>query len=260
MKTGNDLLKMIPEVLRARGYRLYTKSGQRLVDLWLNGGTAVLGHTPRNMLRELKNTASRGLYAPFPHFTEGRFLKALSKLFPDSVFRIYAFPPPELVSLFISGAVRLWRPFVEPASPFAVDESVPFIPVIPGIQLWHGELPVGLCVVAAQSEALLSQLPPGDTLSPILLAVAARGVYNLIATPERGIPLLPRVDNVLQNSRWKKNGAYLSLNDEINDEEWAALFKQFLDAGFLLPPVQCHPLILPAELSNGEETKLAALL
>ncbi len=92
--SGYALLKQMPAILRARAYRLYTKDGRRLIDLWLTGGAAILGHTPPNILREIKNTASRGLYSPFPHFTEGRYLKALSKLFPDRAFRLYAAPPP----------------------------------------------------------------------------------------------------------------------------------------------------------------------
>jgi len=258
----------IPQVLRARGFRLYLANKQRLVDLWLNGGAAVLGHTPPNLLRELKNTASRGLYAPFPHFTEGRFIKALSKLLPERNFRLYAAPPQELTALFESGAAKLWRPFVNHASPFAADESAPLLmPVIPGIQTWRNELPMGLCVAAAQTgsdaaEKLLSQLPPGDTLSPVLLAVAARGVYDLLAAPERGKLHYMRIAKALKANecRWQRNGIYLTLKKAPSPSEWETLFNKFLQAGFLLPLVSTQPAILPGELSNGEEAKLAALL
>jgi hypothetical protein len=40
----------------------------------------------------------------------------------------------------------------------------------------------------------------------------------------------------------------------------AALFRHFLDNGFLLPPVPSQPLILPGVLSQGEEAKLAGVL
>jgi len=259
-----SLLKQVPTVLRARGFRLYIQGGKRLIDLWLNGGAAVLGHTPPNILRELKNTASRGLYSPFPHFTEGRFLKALLRLFPGRSFRLYAAPPPELAGLFSSGIASLWRPFIDPASPFAAADSPLLVPVLPGIQLWRGGLPLGLCVVAAESESHLEQLPPGDTLPPVLLAVAARGVYDLLASHERAKPVLPRVFKALEKSRaeqrWERQGIYLNLKEKPEKDEWAALFSQFLDAGFLLPPTSAQPLILPGELSDGEEAKLAALV
>ncbi|MDR2028533.1 MAG: hypothetical protein LBP93_03225, partial [Treponema sp.] len=86
----SSLLRLVPAVLRARGFRLYTQGGRRLVDLWQYGGAAVLGHTPAGILRELKNTAERGLFAPLPHPLEGRLHKALARLFPHRVFRLYA--------------------------------------------------------------------------------------------------------------------------------------------------------------------------
>jgi len=262
--TANDsyvLLKQMPAILRARGYRLYTQDGRRLIDLWLSGGAAILGNTPPNILREIKNTASRGLYSPFPHFTEGRYIKALSKLFPGRNFRLYAAPPPELSVLFNSGEAKLWRPFVNPADPFAVTENAPvFIPVLPGIQIWRGGLPFGLCVVAAKDAKYFDsekQFPESDSLPPVLLAAAARGIYDLLAAPERANLKFPRVEKTLKNSRWRRTGIYLELREKPETEEWAALFKKFLEAGFLLPPMPCFPVILPGELSDGEEAKLA---
>ena len=266
MKRKDDfsLLRKIPNVLRARGYRLYTQDGRRLIDLWLNGGAAILGHTPPNILREIKNTASRGLYAPFPHFTEGRYLKALSKLFPGYAFRFYAAPPPELSVLFNSGEAKLWRPFVNPADPFAITENAPvLIPVLPGIQVWRGGLPFGLCVLAAKDARYFEskgQFPESDNLPPVLLAAAARGIYDLLAAPERANLKFPRIEKALKNSRWRRTGIYLQLKEEPETEDWTALFQKFMEAGFLLPPSPTFPAILPGELSAGEEAKLAAAL
>jgi len=269
----------IPMVLRARGFRLYLSDGKRLVDLWLNGGAAVLGHTTPNLLREIKNTASRGLYAPYPHFTEGRFLKALAKLLPEYSFRIYAAPPMEILQKISHRDtentkdtedierkketinVNFWRPFINSENPFYIENSQSlFIPVLPGIQTWRDGLPLGLCIVAAKSEEQLSQLPPSDALSPILLAAAARSIHDIIAAPQRAKPNLPRVKKVLQNSRWQKQGIYLTLKNKVTAEEWEELFRKFLEAGFLLPPTQAHPIILPGEMSDGEEAKLSAVL
>jgi hypothetical protein len=264
MRGEFSLLNTVPFVLRARGFRLYTQDGRRLIDLWQNGGAAVLGHTPPNLLRELKNAASRGLYAPLPHFTQARFIKALSCLLPGRYFRIFAAPYAHLSSLYKTGIAGLWRPFTDPASPFAVseDEKRPtfLIPVVPGIQYWENDLPIGLCVAAAECESHLYELPVGDTLSPVLLSVAARGVYDLLASPNRAKPDFPRAVKAVQNSRWHREGIYLYPKERPGNDEWAALFGQFLEAGFLLPPNQNQPLILPGELSPGEEAKLAAVL
>ncbi|MCL2231186.1 MAG: hypothetical protein FWC01_08840 [Treponema sp.] len=260
----NVMEKKIPQVLRARDYRLYLSNGKRLVDLWLNGGAAVLGHTPANLLRELKNTASRGLYAPFPHFTEGRFIKALSRIFPGRSFRLYAAPPQELNNLFQTGPAKLWRPYVDPANPFAVNEDAQLlVPVISGIQTWRGELPFGLCVAAVQTkdcEDLFSRLPPSDPLPPVLLALAARGIHDILAAPERAKPKFPRLNKALQKSQWQRQGIYLNLKKTPSNGDWEALFNRFLEAGFLLPTELSQPLILPGEMSDGEEAKLAAII
>ena len=285
--TDNDsggefsLLKNAPAVLRARGFRLYTQNSRCLIDLWLNGGAAALGHTPPNILHELKNTASRGLYAPLPHFAENRFLKALSQLLPNRVFRIYAAPPEELalytVNTDLHGLngftqinkaedrksnvnLKLWRPYIDPSAPFTVDDTPLIIPVLPGIQSWRSGLPLGLCVIAAASEEIIPHLPPNDILPPVLLTAATRGVYNLLASPERGKLALPRVNKALHNSRWQRKGIYLYLKEKPDNGTWVTLFNKFLEAGFLLPPIFTHPLILPGELSDGEEAKLAQIL
>jgi len=254
--TDLSLLSGMPEVRRIRDFRLYTTKG-RLVDLWLNGGAAVLGHTPPNILRELKNTASRGLYAPFPHFTKERYIKSLFKIFPGYFFRLYAAPPDELKR---ENNITLWRPFINEESPFAVNSASLFIPVLPGIQTWKNGLPVGLCVAAAKDESLLSDLPPDDILPPVLFAAATRGIYNLLGSPERVKPKLPRVIKALKTSGWKRQGIYLYPEKLTCMETWTKLFRKFLDAGFLLPPIPSHPLILPFGISAGEEAKLAAVL
>jgi len=257
-----SLLKLVPTVTRARDFRLYTDAG-RLVDLWQNNGAAVLGHTPPSLLRELKNTASRGLCAPFPHFLETRYRKALSRVFPNRSFRLYAAPPPGLETLAANGNAALWRPFADPGSPLFVPENPPvLIPVVPGIQTWRGGLPLGLCVLAVKDE---TAIPPGDFLPPVLLAVAARGIYDLIsAAPARANPVYPRIAKALKNSSpqnfWQRSGIYLTPRQEPTQEEWAALFRRFLENGFLLPPLPSQPLILPGILSPGEEAKLALIL
>ncbi|GHV89294.1 hypothetical protein AGMMS50267_16540 [Spirochaetia bacterium] len=126
-------LALIPPIRRAREYRLYTGDNRRLVDLWLYGGRAVLGHNPPGILRELKNTAGRGLFAPYPSLLEARLRKALTRLFPGYAFRLYAteaalrralsragyaaaepFPDPALSPETTPNAPPpLWRPFLD---------------------------------------------------------------------------------------------------------------------------------------------------
>jgi hypothetical protein len=265
---------LLPVIRRARDFRLYTDRGRRLVDLWQLGGTALLGHTPPGVLRDFKNTAERGLFAPFPNPLAGRFAKALARLFPGGDFRVYA----DEISLgraleqagfgavfadpaFAPGPAaagprspRLWRPFLKTGEPgFAFSPDPPIQrPVLP--LPWPGA-PQVLILEKSQSP----RFPPPDPVSPAILAAAVRGVYDLLAAPERGAPRFPRLEKALPRSRWRRQGIYLTL-PETPDAAYAGLFRDFLDQGFLLPPSPGQPLILPGLMSPGEEAALAELL
>jgi hypothetical protein len=276
---GSDfsLLRLVPTVLRARDFRLYTAGNRRIVDMWQNGGAAILGHTPPSLLRELKNTASRGLYAPLPHFLENRCRKALSIIFPGREIRIYASPPPWLESMISGGSVALWRPFLDPDSPLAVHENSPpvLVPVVPGIQSWRmaacktEALPHGFCALAIDIDNFSAEknsgadVLPGDFISPLLLSVATRGIYDIIAAAhERAKPAFPRIAKVIKslNGIWQCHGPYLVPEKPVSKEKWKTAFCRFLESDFLLPPVPSQPVILPGTMSPGEEAKFAKLL
>jgi hypothetical protein len=273
-------LRLIPEVRRARDFRLYTAGNRRLVDLWQYGGRAVLGHTPPSVLREMKNTAERGLFAPFPGSLESRFLKALSRLLPGRSFRLFpdeatlrrflseagfsraiidpalspAELPPEAAQPAETPTPALWRPFL---SPLESPETAP--PLIPVLPLPWTNAPLALAL--SPTHAALDAVYEAEPLSPVILAAAARAVYDLIAALDRGRPPFPRITAaVSQSGLWRRRGAYLSLASALDGEAYTALFRRFLDAGFLLPPGLGEPLILPGILSPGEEAKLAGLI
>jgi hypothetical protein len=266
-------LRLIPELRRARDYRLYTAGNRRLVDLWQYGGRAVLGHTPPAVLREMKNTAERGLFAPFPGPLEKRFLKALSRLLPGRRFLLFPNEatlqgflaengfPPLIIDPALSPAVVLpaetpppvlWRPFLDNAEAAAPA----LIPVLP---LPWTNVPQALALGAEY--AALEAAHTAEALSPVVLAAASRAVYDLIAALSRGRPSFPKITAALsRGGPWKRQDIYLSLSSALDDEAYTALFRRFLDGGYLLPPGPGEPLILPGIMSPGEEANLAALL
>jgi hypothetical protein len=289
-KTGTaraaySLLQNLPPVLRARDFHLYTRrreAGGRLVDLWQNGGGAILGHKPPAVLREFKNAAHRGLFSPLPHPLEKRLFKALARLFPRRVFRVYAagtspaglweaagLPWPGAVldpavppRSGMEGAVlSLWRPFSgEP--PLAAPEEGPpaLIPVLPGLGWVQGRSSGPLILALDPAFEAAHPFPPPDLIPPALLAALIRGIYDLIAAESaRGRVLFPKINAALSQSPWQRRGVYLSPAELPAPGRWEGVFRRFLDSGFLIPPVPEEPLILPGLLSPGEEAGLAGL-
>jgi hypothetical protein len=208
--SATELSRLLPPVLRARDFHLYLEGGQRLTDLWQIGGRAVLGHKPSQVIKELKNVAERGLFAPFPHHSETSFLKALAQLFPLSnngqryCFRLYnsekalenalqkaGFNGPELFldPVFPAqenneGQLSLWRPFL------GIDIKQPLlVPVLP----WALSP-----VVLVLDESLDERFALGDLLPPVILAAGARAIYDLIAAGDNGgRPKFHKIDKAL---------------------------------------------------------------
>ena len=252
------LLKTLPRVLRARDYHLYLENGKRLTDLWLCGGKAILGHKPPLVLKELKNAAERGLFSPLPHPLEGRFLKALGALFPNRAFRLYsneaslyeALERAALERAALSENAPFWRPFLDAEEEAAIVKAPLFIPVLP--------CPLGPEALVLDKSAEAS-FPQSELISPVLLAAATRSLYNLAAEIKAGKrERFVKIGKALLNSAWKRRGIYLTI--DIETTQYEALFRRFLEGGFLLPPSLLEPAILPPFMSPGEEAKLADLL
>ena len=75
-----ERLRLLPPIRRARGYRLYAANGRRIVDLWQDGGRAILGHRGGRVLREVSAVLDRGTASPFPSVEERRLARAVSEL------------------------------------------------------------------------------------------------------------------------------------------------------------------------------------
>lgn len=257
-----SLLRHLPMVLRARGFHLYLDGNRRVVDLWQDNGAAILGHTPPAVLRELKNSAERGLSAPLPHVTEHRFIKALLRLFPGKAIRVYS-DNASLRRALAATDIPVDTPIIDPSmsdTTSAGDTCLfrwrPFLPFTwPGSAVLLPTLPWPLSPVALVYDEPLA-LPLSDCVPPLILSAATRAVYDLIAIATKR----QEVCRISSASVWRQRGVYCSLTRRLSSADYERLFLRFLDAGFLLPPDQDQPLILPTGLSHGEAAKLDAAL
>lgn len=262
-----DLRHRIPPLRRARGYRLYDYQGRRYLDLWQASGRALLGHRSYRLTHLLKDVISRGLLADLPSLYGGRLERALAGLLPGfSQVRIASCLPAalDLASRFLGREVReeeirdpaleegeggsvaevaWWRPLLEPVDP----APRVLLPVLP---FAASGAPVAVCFAAP----LPADFPPSEPVSPVLLAGAARCLYDLKRYRR---PEWYRDDLLREAAGWSQRGIYLCAR--CAEERYGTLFEAFLQGGVLLNPRWPGPSILPAEASAGEVVKMIQL-
>ncbi|MCA1951004.1 MAG: hypothetical protein LDL24_10555 [Treponema sp.] len=277
-----ELIKLVEPIRRARGDFLYTYRGTRLVDLWKQGGRAILGHGKSQELTCLKNTLSRGVWMPAPHPGMRHLEKALGALFPGKTVRVYRGLHRALYHIGCALKQPVRREDIgDPANPWlfsksgnpAADRSPPLVlwrPWTPAVYQYETEIIVPVLPVAWSEEiaAVLlpdsadPHLPPSDLISPVLAEYAQRALYDLKRALETlALPHLPKTMRALEKSSiWKGSGLYWFPPPDLGGDAYKQLFLQFLEAGFLLPPDLSDPLILPWQLSPGLDVKLGKLL
>jgi hypothetical protein len=258
----SELLRGIPRIRRARGFRLYDMQGRRYLDLFRDG--ALLGHRSAGSLTAMKSALSQGLAAALPSVWEQRLVAALARAFPrHAVVRLYA-----------SGeaARTAARQALGGEQPMAIHDPACGAPLIPGTQagFWRPFLPhveglrvllpvlpvtVGGAPAAACFAGGAHDVPVSDTLPAFILAAALRGFASLPAMDSGQCPLsTPAVDKALDSAPgWARTGPYVRA--VFPESEYRRVHAEFLRAGVLLYPGYPGPSVLPGECSPGE-TKL----
>lgn len=282
---------------RARGPRLYLPDGRRLLDLWLDGGRAVLGHKCEGILLAYKNAAERGLTASWPgHPLNNRAKKTLESffapLFTDE-------PEARPLALFCRDSRHLeraiaalgvtpepWRPWMGQAlktPPHAFEGLlVPVLPLsLPGLP------PVILASRALYDDALKrGQTEADEPLEPVypapaLLAAIIRAFELLERSGERDLTVVcPRLASFLaaQDTSaklhgappaaegsfpplfWHARGSWLYPDPLPEARHWEYLCDEAFSRGLYLPPDPRDPLCVSPGFSDGEAALLVQFL
>lgn len=101
------IIRRFGNIRRARGFYLYTDKKVRLLDMYLNGGRAILGHRPRAVITQYKKELDKGVCAVLPTKNVGELRAALKVLFPQYKAVFYSSPETALKS-----ASRLMKDYV----------------------------------------------------------------------------------------------------------------------------------------------------
>ena len=269
-----EIRKRYGNVRRARGYYLYTEKNVRLLDLWLDGGKAILGRRTGQANLVCKQFLDKGLTGFLPTKADAQLQRALEALLPDyPVIRWYE---TQNKAERIAGSVMqagqngtaqplpVWRPFLDLA--LASDSQEP---IADGIMLVTPAYPVPCGIIAAGSR-FQERLPTSDVLFPPLAYSLARAFFDLKHKMDEfrmedgqrsgAAGRSARVSHTIVKKRqavlnrkaeaerlipgvWTQKGWYLF--PHIPEAEYPAFFLQALDAHVLISPEYGTPSILP---------------
>ena len=243
-----NLCDQLPVAKRALGFRIYGTDGRRYLDLWQDGGFALLGHRPGRLTVELKNVISKGLIAPLPSVYTRRLKRQLQKLYPSH--RNIGFLSGLTGNLTVktrisdpalgqSGSIAFARPFLD------TPDSDSLIPIIP---FRWGDGPVVIC------SRERNPVQTSTCLSPIL---AAGMIWSLHELNRFTAPDWFQDGFIDKESPWKQRGPYIA--PRFDEEEYPEVFRAFLEEDVVLSPRYSVPSILPGSASTGEITKVHRL-
>lgn len=279
-------LRRLPRIRRARGYRLSALDGRRLLDMWQDGGRAILGHRGADVTTALKRALDRGVTEAFPSVQEHRLEQALRRLLGAAEpFSVAVYASRERAYAAVSRGLGLAPgrlAVVDPATggaagtgssagtgggaPEGAASADPPRAGAPMVALWRPFLPgdpwragPAAGTGGARASVLLPVLPCGG-LVDAQVVIAARDAHIGLESdllPEASLVALTVAADALVSAPappvvalpgFGVRGPYCVPADEGYD----ALFDRFLEAGIVLSPDPAVPSIVPGELSDGE--------
>jgi hypothetical protein len=281
-RRAEALLRLLPPIRRARFWRLYALDGRRFLDLWMDGGSSLLGAKGTGLGTAVKAAVDVGLARPFPSIWERRLEKALLALYPGyRAVRFYESVEAALARL--AEALGL-SPRDEPSGllldparrgPRRPAGSPPAAIVLrPFTEELNASLGPSLAAVAAAAPAAMPLLPCPRAFAPVVLLfrdreVAERAGSDLLpplrlAAAAHALAELERFSKHYDEALWRRADRRLSqrfdrvgpyLYPRHGEAEHEAFFKAALGVGLLFSPIWELPSILPGDFDDGELAK-----
>lgn len=238
-------------IKRARGHRLYTTEGKKILDLSMDMGRAVLGHRPNGLSLAIKNVIERGLYARYDNIYEHRLTKELKKRFPSYGYITFLEHENRVTDYFntkitdpvfeeTSGVkIAYWRPFLETP---ATDNLVILYP-LPGLNT--------TTVLLSRNKVEMQS----SAISPVILSGILRSMFDYDVEFNRFNRDDYNVYKGIKDTELK--APYLIFN--ISDIKYSELTLKAENSGIMLNN-RAKIAVLTMDLSNGEIKKIIETL
>lgn len=218
-----------------REYHLYDFRGNRYLDMFLDGGRALLGHKPGRTVLMMKNALEKGLSAAYPGVYPARLLQQLKMVYPDISACSVIFAGSALSSL-CGYEPEVFRPLEA--------ESVPAGRIFELLLPLPGS---GVVRVLCASGAAAAELPAPDAVSPVILSGLCRAAAELAAfLKDTDAAVWKSLDSPL----WQRRGPWLY--PAVSADLYGRLFESMLKRGILLAPDNKIPSCAPCRFTEGE--------
>jgi hypothetical protein len=245
------LLAKLPAIRRARFWRLYAYSGERFLDLWMDGGRSILGAKGKSVGTGIKAAIDKGLTRPLPSVWESRLQKDFRNrwpLYPYALFFRTESGAARALRDLGKTEFRILRPFGE-----YLDEGDSTKPPTIALSLLPcpSAFAPGLLLFADENLALEFS---GELVPAVQLAALATSLGEFDTFAEQYTERLWRRFDRYIAGVFERRGPYLLplYPREMHPEYFLAC----LEAGLLLSPDYDSPSIIPGDFDEGELARL----
>ena len=236
-------------ITRARGCFLYTHKNQRLTDLFLENGKAILGWDSGNAGTFFKNMMNKGLTGSFICEDKPRIDKAVSELVGKECRVFFYNNKTDAVKAAVATGAKTivsYKPWNKEQKDLADTDAVIIVPPF----AWGEEI-----FILAMPASSVHEPVEGPLTIPFSLQTAlTRSIYNLIAL----LPLRQEKDwfiyDTILTIYWERKGPYLY--PKISENKYDAFVKHCLDCNIVINPSYNEPSIVPFGADKGVFTKL----
>ncbi len=229
---------------RCRGPYLYTAKGVRLVDMYQDGGRAILGRGNGNgkYMLALKNAMAKGLTSSFSTSHKHQAEKAVLSLFSD-FSHVSFFSSQEKLNKAVESnslqTVSIWLPFGEN---ICEGDAIVVIPPF--------AFDVNIFILVTKKGLSVSS----DTIAECIFAGLARSFYDYKQEiPNRTEQKLSLYDDVLLQY-FERKTAYLI--PKMNKEEYHDFVLKCIELGLLFSPIYEIPSVVPFGVNEGDLKKI----
>lgn len=256
---NRELLRNLPEINRAREYRIYDKNGKKIIDCFLDAGRFICGHRPEKSALAIKNEVSKGSLYNYPTICAKSLDRHLKKIFPKvkyfylfktekQLFAALEKPNSRIVEAVFynkkKNEIPVWRPFSQASKSLVKNEKY-FIANLPKSFDDH--------ILLCSNKKLKNK----NIEEAMLTGASANSlIKNIVALGKKKETFEYNDFSEFENTKIVFDGQYFY----IKNKNYDSVFNKALESAILLSSDEDVLSFFPDKISHGEKANLTRFL